>query len=359
MEAQFHEIVSGADQRVMARLARPALAVIAGGYRLVISARNRCYDIGLFQAHRSPIPVVSIGNITLGGTGKTPFVEFVCRWFLDRGFRPAILSRGYGSDSGRNDEAAMLHANLPAVPHWQGKDRVELAQRIWQSESPGRCPDVLVLDDGFQHRRLARDLDIVLIDCTEPFGHGRMFPRGLLREPIQSLRRADIVVLSRSEHAPRDVRERIRDRIAASAGVNPLIIAEHRPTMLRSHSGATWPATALAGQSVAAFCGIGNPGAFRKTLEQLDCHVTGMRTFPDHHRYSEQDVAQLDDWAREMQPDFIVTTQKDHVKLSHAALADQPLVSLGIEVVIQDPGHFLDSALVRIVTRDRHRSRAA
>src|SRR5437773_3000473 len=144
MDAAFHKLVSGSDGRMLARMLRPRLAAVAYPYGRAVSLRNHLYDAGLLPVHRVPAPVVSIGNITLGGTGKAPFVEFVCRWLLDRQKRPMILSRGYGSAGGANDEAMLLRANLPEVPHWQGKDRVALAQRACRDSESSR-PDVLVL----------------------------------------------------------------------------------------------------------------------------------------------------------------------------------------------------------------------
>src|SRR5262245_12493692 len=153
--------------------------------------RNWLYDRGWKRTHRAAVPVVSVGNLTVGGTGKTPCVEFVARWFRERDRRVAILSRGYGSTGGANDEAMVLEENLPDVPHLQGADRVALAAAaVEELES-----EVLVLDDGFQHRRLARDLDLVLVDATNPWGHGAVLPRGLLREPASGLRRAGAVLL--------------------------------------------------------------------------------------------------------------------------------------------------------------------
>src|SRR5262245_19241018 len=262
MEAQFRSIVSGVSNQFGATTLRAMLGAIAAPYQLILAGRNWLYDTGLLRAHRVPVPVVSIGNFTLGGTGKTPFVEFVCRWFLSRRKRPVILSRGYRSPgwlglsprspgrgiedsvtatlrwtSAQNDEALLLAANLPDVPHLQGKDRVALAKLACESTPPGNAPDVLILDDGFQHRRLVRDLDIVLIDCTEPFGYGRIFPRGMLREPLGSLRRADLVVLTRANQCtPADL-VNITRQIVAAAGEKPIVRAVHRPTKLRSAAG--------------------------------------------------------------------------------------------------------------------------
>jgi tetraacyldisaccharide 4'-kinase len=347
MDAQFHQIVSGRDTRLIARLIRPVLGMVARPYGLAVAARNRMYDAGVLTARRVSVPVVSIGNITLGGTGKTPFVEFVCRWFLDRGKRPVILSRGYRSAGGQNDEAELLRANLPEVPHLQGHDRVQLARRAIETQQP----DVLVLDDGFQHRRLARDLDIVLIDCTEPFGYGRVFPRGLLREPIANLSRSDLIVMSRANLCtPKDL-IRLRSQIAAAAGEMPFVLAEHRPTTFRSSDGRTWSVGTLANRSVAAFCGIGNPDAFWKTLNRLGCSIAGTRTFPDHHQYSASDLAMLAIWAKELRSEFVVTTQKDLVKIPQHELSGRPLVALHIEVAIRDPVGHVDRALMPILSQ--------
>src|SRR5262245_17167980 len=201
----FLRLVRGQIRGPAAAVARLGLGAVSGLYCLGVSARNAAYDWGWKTAHRAAVPVVSVGNLTLGGTGKTPMVEWVARWFRGRGARVAILSRGYGQAEGLNDEGRVLEENLPDVPHFQGADRVELA-RIAVEESESQ---VLVLDDGFQHRRLARDLDIVLLDALEPFGLGRLFPRGLLREPVSSLRRAGLVVLSRADLVPGPTRRDI------------------------------------------------------------------------------------------------------------------------------------------------------
>ncbi len=157
----FHELVSGRQRGLKAALLRAGLSLFSGPYRLGVAVRNRLYDLGWKRIHRAEVPVVSIGNLTLGGTGKTPAVEYVARCYRDLNLRVAILSRGYGATgpSGRNDEALVLEENLPDVPHLQGPDRVDLARSARQELQS----DVLILDDGFQHRRLARDLDMVLI----------------------------------------------------------------------------------------------------------------------------------------------------------------------------------------------------
>ena len=230
-----------------------------------MAVRNAGFDRGWKQIHHADVPVVSVGNLTLGGTGKTPMVEWVARWYRRRGVRVAILSRGYGQTGGLNDEGRVLEENLPDVPHLQDPDRVALAgiaTRELESE-------LIVLDDGFQHRRLARDVDLVLLDALEPFGLGHLFPRGLLREPIRSLRRADVVVLSRADLVTAADRAAIRAEAERRAGPLRWVEARHAPLDLIDSEGNASPLDELAGQSVAAFCGIGNPEGFRRTLLPL------------------------------------------------------------------------------------------
>ena len=190
----------------------------------------------------------------------------------------------------------VLEENLPDVPHLQDPDRVKIAGvAVEELES-----ELLVLDDGFQHRRLARDLDIVLLDALEPFGLGRLFPRGLLREPVRSLRRADLVVLSRADLvAGRRPATRSAPGPSAQAGPLRWVVTPARADRADRRRGSSRNrSTTLTGATVAAFCGIGNPEGFRRTIEPLCGEVVGFRTFPDHHAYSAADVADLTRWAR-------------------------------------------------------------
>ena len=189
------------------------------------------------------MPVISVGNLTLGGTGKTPMVEWLARWYRRRGLRVAILSRGYGQEGGLNDEGQVLEENLPDVPHLQDPDRVSLAGiAVRELET-----ELILLDDGFQHRRLARDLDLVLIDALDPFGLGHLFPRGLLREPIGSLRRAGVVVLSRADLVTSADKQAIRANVELKVGPRPWVEARHAPLDLIDGDGITSPLELIAG----------------------------------------------------------------------------------------------------------------
>src|SRR4051812_18219253 len=242
-EDAYLRLIRGRTRGPIAMTARGLLGLAAAGYRLGVAERNRAFDRGWKAIHRVPVPVVSVGNLTLGGTGKTPMVEWVARWYRARDVRVAILSRGYGQAEGINDEGRVLEENLPDVPHLQDPDRVRSA-RIAVEELQ---TELIVLDDGFQHRRLGRDLDLVLLDALEPFGLGRLFPRGLLREPVTSLRRAGVVVLSRADLVDEATRRAIRAEAERRAG--PLVWAEarHAPRDLIDANGHASPLDRLPG----------------------------------------------------------------------------------------------------------------
>lgn len=344
-EAAFLHLIRGQARGPLASISRAGLSAASVLYGLGIALRNTSYARGWSSIAHAAIPIISIGNITLGGTGKTPMVEYVARWGRERGLRVAILSRGYGGSEGLNDEGRVLDENLPDVPHLQDRDRTALARvAVEELES-----ELLVLDDGFQHRRLGRDLDIVLLDALDPFGLGRMFPRGLLREPVSSLQRAGVVVLSRGDLVSEADRQTIRSRAEHAAGPLAWAVARHAPLGLKVDGGADEPLAALGDRPVAAFCGIGNPEGFRRTLEGLGTRVVGFRAFPDHHAYSAGDVADLNGWARGLGAELALTTQKDLVKLRTSSLGPVPLRALRIGLEVLEGEETLRDALATII----------
>ncbi len=312
-------------------LLRALLRVAEVPYAMVVTARNARYDRGAAAVHRSCVPVVSVGNLTLGGTGKTPMVEHLARWYRDRGVRVGLVSRGYGARGAEaNDEALELAEKLPGVPHVQNPDRVAAARTSIDEHGS----QVIVLDDGFQHRRLARDLDIVLIDSLEPFGFGHVFPRGTLREPLCGLARADVVALSRADMLAPDERERLRDEVRRYAPEAVWCELAHVPRGLLNADGEEEPLDALADQPLAAFCGIGNPAGFEHTLATCGYNVAAWREFPDHHAFDTHDVDSLEQWATEAGAAAIVCTHKDLVKIGRTRLGELPLwaVTVALEI---------------------------
>ena len=344
----FRELVNGRRRGVGPAALRGVLRVAECFYAAAVGWRNRRYDRGAAAVHRVDVPVVSVGNLTLGGTGKTPLVEWLAAWVRARGVRVAVVSRGYGVKAGQeNDEARELRRLLPDVPHVQNADRVAAAReaiRMFQAE-------LIVLDDGFQHRRIARDLDIVLLDALEPFGFGHVFPRGTLREPVEGLRRADAVVLSRADLLGPGERSEVWRIVESHAPAALRAETTHAPRELIAADGQKLPLETIRGQSVAAFCGIGNPAGFRHTLKTCGCRITGFREFPDHHRFTSEDVDLLVEWSRGLGAFAMVCTCKDLVKLQTERIAGRPLWGVRIEMEFKTGQELLESRLESLLRK--------
>ncbi len=350
MSVDYQSIMSGRRNDPLAVVMRGGLWLASVPYKSAVAIRNRRYDQGTTEVYRCGIPVISVGNLTTGGTGKTPIVCMLAKWFRARGIRVAIVSRGYGRvghDS--NDEAMELHARLPDVPHLQDVDRVAVA-KIAVEELDSQ---VILMDDGFQHRRLHRDLDIVVIDALCPFGHGHLLPRGLLREPISSLRRADLVILSRCSAVTSDVITAIKNRIRQANDSIAIVCSDHRPRQLLEYPGRPLPIEELRGQNVALVSAIGNPDAFEETVRRCGAQIVDTRRLADHDPYAPETVAQLCQWIRSLgdQITRVVCTHKDLVKLKTDRLESQPLAAILIELQTIGDTSELDAALRGIVAR--------
>lgn len=340
----WNALVRGERRGPLALAARAGLWCASVPYGLAVRLRNRRYDRDPARAKRAAVPVVSVGNLTLGGTGKTPCVEWVARFYRDRGLQVALLSRGYGANSGPNDEALVLEDNLPDVPHLQGADRHALAETAVEELEA----ELLVLDDGFQHRQLHRDLDIVLIDATRPPARDRLFPAGTLREPARGLTRAGVLVLTRCDQVSAAEVAALRDWLKGRVPNVPVAESEHRPVALVREAHDAEPVEALKGAPVGAVCGIGNPGAFRRTLEALGATVCAFRAFPDHHAYTRADVDELARWAAQLPAGATVaTTQKDWVKLRVPDLGGRALRAVRVGLHLRGGERELAAALER------------
>ncbi len=279
-------------------------------YRGLARGHLASYTWGIRRQRQLPCLVVSIGNLTLGGTGKTPLTMWVARWYQQQGWRVAVLSRGYGAHPGARlrvvssghgplldwqaagDEPYLLACALPGVPILIGKDRYRTGRYAYEQFGA----QVLILDDGFQHHALQRDLDIVLIDASNPFGSGTLFPRGILRESLRALQRADAIVLTRVEMA---------------GAALPTLCQQCR---------------------VVAFAGIGNPQAFVSILTQLGAEVVALLVFPDHHPYTQEDWRTIIATVDTQQAGCLVTTEKDAVRLAPSWHASVPFYTLRIGV---------------------------
>lgn len=345
----FHDIVSGKRHGLPAGMVR---GLLRGGepiYRAVVGSKNRRFDSGQVVPTRVAAPVVSVGNLTVGGTGKTPLVCWLAEWFQRQGVAVSLISRGYGAKRGRpNDEALELAARLSGVPHVQNPDRIAAAKEALEANPR----QVLLLDDAFQHRRIARDLDIVLLDALEPFGYGHLLPRGLLREPVESLARAQVVALSRADAVDAAKREAIRVRVQQVAPHADWLELSHQPTAFVNTTGSRLPLDAFAGQRISAFCGIGNPAGFRHTLASCGVDVAGLQALPDHCAYSPTDIARLERWiVGEGDIAAVVCTRKDFVKIPRDTLAGQPLWALEISLRISAGQDQLEERLLPLAAK--------
>jgi len=327
---------------------RGGLRLAETPYALAMSWRNRRYDQGSAKIHEAGVPVISVGNLTLGGTGKTPMVEWIARWYRWHKVRVAIVSRGYrAEEGGRNDEARELEQKLPDVPHLQNPDRVAAA-RVAVEELETQ---LIVLDDGFQHRRLARNLDIVLLDALEPFGFEHVFPRGTLREPLSGLRRADVVVLSRADVLDPSQREDIHRRVEGLAPRPAWAEARHAARELISAGGRQAPLDSLKDVPVVAFCGLGNPAGFRHTLEACGYLLSDFREFPDHHCYSRADLEELTAWADHLGAAAVLCTHKDLVKIGLDQLGRLPLWAIRVGIDFIAGQEALESRLLALLAQ--------
>jgi len=328
--SKLHDLLSGRRRGAAAGLLRFGLRLTETPYTWAVGCRNWRYDHRPAAVHRVDVPVISVGNLTLGGTGKTPMVEWLAHWFRSRKVRVAIVSRGYGAEAGAlSDEARQLQQKLPDVPYLQNPDRVAAAR---QASAQRQC-QLILLDDAFQHRRIGRNLDIVMLDALEPFGFGHVFPRGTLREPISGLRRADVVALSRADMLSPPQREEIRRQVERYAPHCLWVEVAHAARVLTCFTAREEPLSSLLGKPVAAFCGVGNPAGFRHTLAASGFEVVELREFPDHHRYSHRDLASLGDWTDRLEVAAVLCTEKDLVKIEQDDLGGQPLwaVRVGLD----------------------------
>ncbi len=324
------EVTPASDRRTRPPLAplTPPVAWALGRcaetvYRAELTRRNRAFDrgIGVVRLDR---PVISVGNLSVGGTGKTPMVMRLAEWALDRGATPAIAMRGYKRRANEaSDEEAEYRDRLPGVPIVAQPDRAAGLRRLLEKRSDVR---LVILDDGFQHRRLARDLDIVLLDATRDPFDDRCLPAGWLREPVESLDRAHVFVLTRCESAPTSAWHALRDRLRVRRPDTPSVIASHTWSALRI-AGEDHPVESLEDRPLVVACGIGHPSAFVGAVERLTRALNpGAPTLelqsvirPDHHSWTPREAGRLAEQAAAMgERALVVCTEKDWVKLAPA-----------------------------------------
>ena len=335
------EIISGKQKGLLAALVRFLLWCLTPIYRFVVRRRNRQFDAGSRNIESVAAKVISVGNITTGGTGKTPMVVWICKFLQQRQTKVAIVSRGYGSKDGSpNDEAMELAARLPDVPHEQNPDRVAAAKHCIDQHSA----QAIVLDDGFQHRNLARDVDVVLVDASNPFGHGFLIPRGLLREPVSALKRADIVVVTRCDRVSSDELDLIRNRIASESDV-PIAFAKTTATGLIQADGTELSISEGSEGTWLVVSAIGNPAAFETSLAELEFNIADTMRFRDHHHFEQGDLKRVAAMAKISGANRIVCTHKDLVKIAATEIEGVEVFALRVDVEVVEGREQLEEVL--------------
>lgn len=333
-------------------MANRILQPLSAGFRLGVALRSAAYQRGWFKTRRLGRPVVSVGNLTLGGSGKTPLVAFIAKTLLKRGWRPGILTRGYGRRRGSElvaleprpcrvadahqvgDEPALLAKLLPEVPIVVCADRYRAGRLAEETFHV----DAHILDDGFQHLALARDLDIVALDVTQEFSDRALLPAGRLREPCAALARAHLVVLTRVDlRGPEPLKHQVER-------LNPRARIFRSGTKLCGlvdvETGRVLTPEVLRGRPVSAFCGLGNPGAFFADLRRWGFTVVAENAFPDHYAYTEADLERLSERARQAGAAALLTTEKDAVNFPLLWESEPPILACVIQAEIAEAEEF-------------------
>jgi len=354
------ETIMKSDGRDSPAWLRKSLSAVSFLYGRGVQLRTTAYNNKTLKTKHLPCIVISIGNITVGGTGKTPLTIYMAEFIERIGYQVVILSRGYGgsaessggivSDGQRvqmsadecGDEPYMMAQRLKTTPVLVGKNRWQsgmLAVKTFR-------PDVILLDDAFQHRGLARDLDLVLLDAEKPFGNGFIFPRGILREPVASLKRGHALILTRVDKAD-PVPKKILQPFLQSKHV---FYSHHRPNLVkiipgepRSEKDTDGSALDkhmdyLKGKHVLAFAGIARNEDFFNMIPNFGCKLSGELSFTDHHQYTRSDIQNIQQLAAERHVDCLMTTEKDYYRMSFAVAWPLDLVVMGVDLVFNDSG---------------------
>lgn len=300
----FRLLAEDKSADALSRFLYPLLEVAAWLYGHAVSLSRSFYGKKILRCHRLPFPVISVGNLTWGGTGKTPFVEYLARKICAHRRVPLILTRGYS-----HDEVESLRHHLPTAILGVGKNRAQVAAQILSEK---KHVDVAILDDGFQHAALERDADIVAVNSLNPFGNEKLIPRGILREPLTALRRAMIVMLTHVNLAPEETLKKIKERVAAVAPQAQIIETFMEPLFLyRAKTKARIFLDKMAGKRVTTFAAVGTPRSFQLVLQRAQMKTVRNFEFLDHHEYTEKELEQIKQVSQSASAEEIITTEKD------------------------------------------------
>lgn len=342
----FHDLIAEKSESKLRKIFLFILGLLSFFYGLMIRMRVWFFAHHIFRSYSLSCKVVSVGNITLGGTGKTPLVSFLGEWFKAKGLRVAILSRGYkgkfpgiygvvtdGESTFMNarqagDEPYLLSLKLKGIPILIGKKRRLSGKHAIEKFKS----QVIILDDGFQHLAVKRNVNLLLLDARAPFGNNYLFPRGTLREPLSEVKRADAIILTKVDQCDNIIK--LKEKLALWTGDRPIFAMQYAVDGIRApNEDEVLTETILCKKKIFAFTGIGNPESFRKTLEDLECQISGFISYPDHYWFKPEDVQRLMHEAEKHGAQTLVTTEKDAVRFEGMFPGGIPLWAVSIKPV--------------------------
>jgi len=337
---------------------RSLLSMVSKVYGGAVKLRRNFYKKAVFRSKRLPCSIISIGNITVGGTGKTPMTIYVAKVVKQLGYNVAVISRGYKGKAEKiggivsdgkvllmtpdnaGDEPYMMAKRLKDVPVIVGKNRFKAGRQAISKFDP----DVIVLDDGFQHLKLQRDLDLVLVDYRKLFGNGHLLPRGVMREPASALLNANAIILTRSDAVNKNEMSSSLKNLGFYERNKPVYRTFHHPFIYNIMNGekkiseknikeiSRQNSECIKGRPVFAFSGLADNHDFQQTVKSLSCNLSGFMEFPDHHPYSEKDLKDISAAAKRSMSDCLITTEKDYVRMAHKIDWPGDLFVIGIEI---------------------------
>ena len=322
MKTYFYNIITGKKNTGLGIILKFVLFFLSFLFSLGVKARFFIYKFKLLRPVNLSVPVISVGNLTWGGTGKTPLVEAILIYLSSKGIRAALLTRGYG-----HDEDRLLASKLPNITVIKGKKRACNAINFQKKQDT----DIFVLDDGFQHFKIKRDIDIVTINATQPFGNGLLVPAGILREPPEALRRAHIAVITKTDLVTEQSLVALRSKVRSISSVIDIYCSKHTPKFFYTANGEKKPLEYIKGKNIVCISGLADNDSFIKTIQRLDGIVCRNLSYIDHHSYTEYDLIELKNILRDLNINIVVTTEKDWVKLENIKLS---IVGKDIEFLI-------------------------
>ena len=359
-ENTYRLILAEEKQSLGITILRVVATVVAWSYDKLAIFRNLLFDLRVLKVHKLSCPVISVGNLAVGGTGKTPMVIWLARFLSEEGWRVVVVSRGYRGEEtkrvlvvsdGRNilagsdvsgDEPQLLARRLPGIPVLCSTKRALAAEAAVEQF---RC-EVVILDDGFQHRFIARNLDVVMLDAQKSFGNGSLVPRGILRERTKALTRAQVLVLSRFDGS--EQAEQSHKNLVGQWPDKTIVTAAHRATHLfKATTQRELPLSSVENKRLAAFAGINRPDDFFRTVRDLGADLVHTTALPDHHPLTIELLASLVEEASEQKPELWLTTEKDWVRLPSDLPDSMELMILAVEIDLDG-----DSSLLKAVVQE-------